>query len=148
MSQNSKGRARDGQAHDVAYGTPARSLPNPSPPKFVRLEGDDLFAWAKLTAAVAQAHANLNQFGEGVLRRGGWTLGSWVIDEEGYIIPVQENRRRQEAMVRAQQATIPAPASSSTASLPDAVEPEILPPSVREVEDEPEMAYPASVDRQ
>jgi hypothetical protein len=76
---------------------------SPGPIEGTRLEGDDLFAWAKLTSAVAQANANLNEFGARCLKNYGYPLGQWLIDDDGYVISIQTMRRRQAELAQAQQ---------------------------------------------
>lgn len=51
-----------------------------------RLQGDDLFVWAKLMSDLEHAQRALNDFGKGALRRNGYDLQQFALTNEGYIV--------------------------------------------------------------
>ncbi len=73
---------------------PARALPTPLPKRRLRLEGDQLFIWAKLSSAVEQAVQNLEGFGRQCLAERRLDINTYGIDPEGYILTPEERTRQ------------------------------------------------------
>lgn len=74
----------------------------PTEPKRRRLEGDDLFTWAKLLAAVEQAIAQARAFAMAVgPQRYGMDAQTEAIDDDGYIVNMRGVQAQQQSQLTA-----------------------------------------------
>lgn len=64
------------------------------PKRRLRLEGDQLFIWAKLSSAVEQAVNQLEGFGRQCLAERRLDVSIYGIDPEGYILTPEERTRQ------------------------------------------------------